>query len=441
MRKCVISSPVATQSGYGHHASEFISHIIDQKDKEWNIKLLSMPWGNTPFTYPVPREWQNKFIPLPLNEQPDIWVQITVPNEFQKVGKYNIGVTAGTEGDIGPKDWIECINRMDVIVVPSNFTKQTFINTAEKHKLQITTNIQVISEYFDKNIYKPVKEESLKILDTIHEQFCYLFVGHWLQGHLGEDRKNISGLINVFFETFKNKSNIPALIVKTGGATYSITDKYEIEHKINQIRALYPKQAKLPNVYLLHGDLTDDEMNLLYNHKKVKAMVSFTKAEGFGRPLLEFSTTGKPIIAPHYSGQADFLQKDNIISLAGGLTTIHGTAQNPFLIAEAKWFTPDYGFAKKALKQVHKQYNKFLPNSRKQKKFVLENFDRNAIKQKYTELLKIIDKGTEHIPNIAKLQLPKLSLPKIDKIKSNKSSFPKLTDSNTTIKLPKLNKV
>jgi glycosyltransferase involved in cell wall biosynthesis len=434
MRKCVISSPVATQSGYGHHAREFISHIIEQKEKDWDIKLLSMPWGNTPFTYPVPPNWQSKFIPLPLKEQPDIWVQITVPNEFQAIGKYNIGVTAGTEGDIGPKEWIDSINKMNVIVVPSNFTKETFKNTADKHNLVITCDILVIPEYFDTNIYKPAKDESLTILDSIHEQYCYLFVGHWLQGALGEDRKNISGMINVFFEAFKNKPNVPALIVKTGGATYSITDKQEIEHKINQLRDLYPKQTKLPNIYLLHGDLSDDEMNLLYNHKKVKSMVSFTKSEGFGRPLLEFATTGKPIIAPHYSGQSDFLQKDNIIALAGGLSPIHQSAQNQFLIAEAKWFTPDYAYAKKAFKEVHKHYNKFLPNAKKQKKFVHENFTRDAVKEKYSSLIELIDKGIEHIPNTTQLQLPKLQLPKLNKVGTSNPELPKL-------KLPKLNKV
>jgi hypothetical protein len=112
---------------------------------------------------------------------------------------------------------------------------------------------------------------------------------------MGEDRKNISGLLHCFFNTYKNQKDAPALILKTSGATYSVMDRIEIESKINQIRDLFGN-AKLPNVYLLHGDLTDEEMNLLYNHPKVKAMVSFTKAEGFGRPLLEFSTTGKPIL-------------------------------------------------------------------------------------------------------------------------------------------------
>ena len=112
MRKVVISSPVATQSGYGHHAREIIKQFIDKKDKEWEINLLSMPWGNTPFTYPIPSDWKRRFVGLPLQTKPDIWVQITVPNEFQAVGQYNIGVTAGTEGTTCNPEWIDRINQM-----------------------------------------------------------------------------------------------------------------------------------------------------------------------------------------------------------------------------------------------------------------------------------------------------------------------------------------
>ena len=85
MRKVVIASPVATQSGYGHHAREVISQLIEQRSSEWDIKLVSLPWGHTPFTYPISNEWKSKIIPLPLTEQPDLWIQITVPNEFQSI--------------------------------------------------------------------------------------------------------------------------------------------------------------------------------------------------------------------------------------------------------------------------------------------------------------------------------------------------------------------
>jgi len=418
MRKVVISSPVATQSGYGHHAREVIKQLMDKKKDEWDINLLSMPWGNTPFTYPIPTEWRQKFIGLPLQTKPDIWVQITVPNEFQAVGQYNIGVTAGTEGSVCNPEWIDRINQMQITIVPSEFTKKTFEDTAAKHGKTITTNLQVISEYFDDKIYDSNNvTTTVPALSTITEKEAFLMCGHWLTGQLGEDRKNISGALHCFFTTFKDKKTKPALVLKTSGATYSVTDRWEIENKINQIRDMFgADKKKLPNVYLLHGDLTNAEMNALYNHNKIKAMISFTKAEGFGRPLLEFATTGKPIIAPHYSGQADFLKKEFICSLPGKMTNIHESAANDFLLKEAQWFTVDYGYASKMLVDVLKNYKRWKQLATRQRYFVNSNFTVKAISEQYDILLDLIDKGTDSIPEQVELKLPKLKLPKLQKV-------------------------
>ena len=419
MRNVVIASPVATQSGYGHHAREIITNIIEQKSDEWDVKLVSLPWGATPMSYPLVPDLQRRIIPLPLTQQPDIWIQISVPNELQPVGKYNIGVTAGTEGDICPEDWIDKLNAMQLIIVPSEFTKTVFEETAKNHNKPLTVKIEVIPEYFVETVYnnKDVVA-TVPALDDIKESWAYLSVGHWLQGQIGEDRKNISGLIHCFFNTFKNTKDQPALILKTSGATYSIMDRMEIESKVLQIRDMFGK-AKLPNVYVLHGELTDAEMNALYNHSKVKAMVTFTKAEGFGRPLLEFSTTGKPIIAPHYSGQADFLKKDFICELPGGLTPIHSSAQNPFLIAEAKWFTPDYTYAGKMLQDVRKNYKKWCDLAKRQRYFVNSTFTKTAVSDIYKNVLQHVDEMVTKIPKPVELKLPslkKIELPKLQKV-------------------------
>jgi len=418
MRNVVISSPVATQSGYGHHAREVIKQFMNKKKDEWNIHLLSMPWGHTPFTYPIPSEWKQKFIGLPLQTKPDIWVQITVPNEFQAVGHYNIGVTAGTEGSVCNPDWIDRINQMQLIIVPSNFTKQTFEDTAKQHGKVITTNIQVVSEYFDDNIYNSKNvTTSVPAIDSIPEKNAFLICGHWLQGVVGEDRKNISGALHTFLRTFKDKKDKPALIMKTSGATYSVTDHWEIESKINQVREMFGVEInKLPKVYLLHGDLTNAEMNALYNHSKIKAMISFTKAEGFGRPLLEFATTGKPIIAPHYSGQADFLKKEFICALPGQLTNIHDSAANDFLLKESQWFTVDYSYASKMFIEVLKNYKKWKQLATRQRYFVNSNFTESAIAKRYDEIIDIIDNAAKSIPQQVELKLPKLSLPKLQKV-------------------------
>lgn len=407
MRKVVIASPVATQSGYGHHAREVITNIIEQRGSEWDVKLVSLPWGHTPMTYPISVDLQLRIIPLPLTEQPDVWIQISVPNEFQAVGKYNIGVTAGTEGDICPAQWIETINKMQLIIVPSEFTRSTFEETAKRNNMLITTRIEVVPEYFDETVYKSSADTVLSELDSVTEPFAFLSVGHWLQGQLGEDRKNIGAMVHCFFHTFKDVKDAPALIMKTSGATYSIMDRMDIENRINQVRDMFGT-AKLPNVYLVHGDLTDAEMNSLYNHPKVKAFVSFTKAEGFGRPLLEFSATCKPIIAPHYSGQADFLKKDFICALPGQLTPIHPSAQNEFLIADAKWFSVDYGYASAMMKDVRKNYKKWAELAKRQRYFVNSTFTKTAVAEVYKQVLETVDTGLESIPKPIELKLPKL---------------------------------
>jgi hypothetical protein len=104
--------------------------------------------------------------------------------------------------------------------------------------------------------------------------------------------------IKSFLETFKNKpkGKRPALILKVqAGSGTSIMDREELLNRIDAIRKTV--KGDLPNIYLLHGEMSDAEMNELYNHGKVKAMISLTKGEGFGRPLLEFSLVNKPIIA------------------------------------------------------------------------------------------------------------------------------------------------
>jgi len=429
----IISSAFDTYSGYGARSRDLIKAIISS-DK-YNVRLLSQRWGNTPFGFCEDNsEWSflNELL-LPNNQlpkQPEIWMQITVPNEFQSVGKYNIGCTAGIETTICPPDFIEGINRMDLTLVSSEHAKKVFVESKFERRNQQTQQlegtvelqkpIEVLFEGINLDIYKPIEsKEIINInLDTVKESFAYLFVGHWMQGDLGEDRKNVGLLVKAFYETFKNKTNKPALILKTSQVGSSYVDREEILKKIKQIKKTV-NSDNLPNVYLLSGEFTDSEINELYNHPKVKAMVSLTKGEGYGRPLLEFTLSKKPLIATGWSGQMDFLNPEFTTLLKGSLTKVHPSTQNQFLIAESQWFTPDASQVGFYLKDVFENYKNYTDRAKRQAFKSKNEFSWNKMMEKVDNLF------TQYIPEFpkeVKLKLPqikKIELPKFQKLESN----------------------
>ena len=428
----VISCPLDTYSGYGARARDIVKALI--KSEKYEIKILSQRWGNTPFGFlkqdnPEHKAMLDCILSTPqLPKQPDIWMQVTVPNEFQPQGKFNIGITAGIETTVCDASWIEGLNRMNLNLVSSNHAKTVFQNSKfEKRNnqtnqvegiIELTSPIEVFFEGADTDIYKKIdtftSKDLYNQLDAIEEKFNYLFVGHWLQGEVGQDRKDIGMLIKTFLETFKNKPTKPGLILKTSGATPSIMDRDEMLTKIQAIRVAVGGND-LPNIYLLHGEFSDEEINELYNHSKVSAFVSFTKGEGYGRPLLESSIAQKPVIASNWSGHTDFLDPKMSILLSGEVKQIHPSAviQN-MLIPESGWFTVDYVKASKVLEDVYKNYKKYIDGAKRQSYRSRTEFSL----EKMSELLiKILD---EKAPKPVELKLPqlkKIELPKLNKIK------------------------
>ena len=421
-----ISCPIDTFSGYGARSRDIALAII--KSGKYDVKILSQRWGATPFGFLQKDNPDHKLIldciwPQPqLPKQPDCWIQITVPNEFQPVGKFNIGMTAGIETTVCAPQWIEGLNRMNLNLVSSEHTKKVFKNSAFNEKnqqdqvlrsIKLEKPVEVLFEGVNTDIYKKLKSvNTLNELDTIKEDFNYLYVGHWLQGEIGQDRKDTGMLIKTFLETFKNKKQRPGLILKTSAGNYSIMDRDSMLEKIRQIEASV--DGDLPSIYLLHGELSDDEVNELYNHPKVKAHVSFTKGEGYGRPLLEASLSQKPVIASSYSGHLDFLDSEMSILLPGEITQIHPSAVvKDMLIPESGWFTVNYNKASETLEDVYKNYKKYIDGAKKQAYRSRTEFSLEKMSDK---LISIMD---EKIPKPVQLKLPqlkKIELPKLKKV-------------------------
>jgi len=424
----VVSCPLDTYSGYGSRARDIVRSLVNSE--KYDVKVLSQRWGSTPFGFlkednPEDKKLLDCILPPPLQRQPDVWIQITVPNEFQKIGKFSIGITAGIETDVCTHQFIEGCNRMDLILASSNHTKNILAKTVydKKNKegktegtVKLETPVEVLFEGVDLEKYfhippnKLPKTELVNSLNEINEQFSFLFVGHWLKGVIGEDRKNVGLLIKTFLETFRNKSKQPALVLKTMSGPACLMDRDEILKKIDAIRK--GVTGKLPNIYFLHGEVDDEDMNHLYNHPKIKAMISLTKGEGFGRPLLEFTQSKKPVISTNFSGHLDFLDKEFASLIPGELKPVHESAvQEGLIIKESKWFAPDIDFIQLLLKDYFSSYKAYEVKGKQLGYRCKTKFSFNQMSE---NLIEIIDKNAPKkveikLPNIKKISLPKKS--------------------------------
>ncbi len=423
----IISCPIDTYSGYGARSRDLVKAII--KLDKYDVKVLPQRWGNTPWGFIEDHIEEWDFLTphlLPpgnqIPQKPEIWAQLTVPNEFQPMGKFNIGFTAGIETTVCAPQWIEGLNRMDLNIVSSEHAKNTFINSKFEQKDQRTDQtikqielqkpIEVLFEGANLETYLPKKSKF--DLSTVEENFAYLFVGHWMQGDLGEDRKNVGFMIKCFLETFKNKTKTPALILKTSRAGASYMDREDILNRIDQIRNSI-EAKKLPKIYLIHGELTDKEINELYNHSKVKAMISLTKGEGFGRPLLEFSLTKKPIITSNWSGHLDYLNSEFATLINGELKNVHKSAVVKDLILEqSQWFAPNFGETGYYLRDMFENYKPYKEKAVRQAYQSKTKFSFDSMVEKLEGMLECVPE----FPKEVKLDLPKLNLPKLKKLEN-----------------------
>ena len=345
-------APVLNRSGYGL-VSDMIFHAIKTYPM-FNLLVLPTSWGGC-----APRLTRNegdadivRCIPK-TNQvpQPHILISNTIPYMSKPQGTmFNINFCAGVETTELPDMFMNAVNKWNLNIVCSNFSKQGYLNS----KIKPTQPVEVIGHGVNTNVYKMTDEKNEKIeaiMSKVTENEAFLFVGQVTSPHLFGDRKDMSSLIKVFCETFKNKTNKPALILKTGGTSCSTQDRNITLERIKLVKEMVENNDV--NVYLIHGELNDEEMNALYNHKKVIAGISFTHGEGFGLPLLQQTLAGKPVIVSNYSGHLDFLPEGKFVPIAGSLQTIPHHLVSEFFLPTAQWFQVDYEAAKQTLNDFY----------------------------------------------------------------------------------------
>ena len=305
-KKILIKGPLLTRSGYGEQA-RFALRSLRSREDLFDIFIQPLQWGQTSWINEIneERQWidftiEKTIAYIQQGGQFDISLQVTIPNEFQKIAPINIGYTAGIETTKIAHQWIQKSNEMDKIIVVSNHSKFVFQNT-EYEAENTKTGEKVIfkNQTPVESIGYPIKTfEDLPSLDLgLTTEFNFLTVAQF------GPRKNLQNTIKWFVEEFRN-DNV-GLVIKSNIAKNCLMDRRRLFSDLKEfIQSLGEKICK---VYLLHGDMTDEEMHSLYKHPNIHSFVSFPHGEGYGLPLFEAAYSGLPVVTVGWSGQLDFL--------------------------------------------------------------------------------------------------------------------------------------
>ena len=399
MKKVFLKGPLLTQSGYGHHARTIFRALKTRPDL-FDIYIQPIPWGRTSWLWEDNEERREIDQLLQKTIQSfneglnsfDVSIQVTIPNEWEKIAPVNIGVTAGIETTLISPQWIEKSALMDKIITISEHSKKTFLETVydatNPHTGQQTSiRCQTPVDY----VSYPVREFEAKDLDLeLETDFNFLTVAQL------SPRKNVDQLIKCFLDTFRDNENV-GLIIKSNMAKNSLIDRVNTLAGFKQ--KLEGEEYKC-KIYLLHGFLTDQEMAGLYSNPKVKALVSTTHGEGFGLPLFEAAYYGLPVIATDWSGHKDFLYKKQK-QKNGKVKTKHMFNRISYKLApiqkeavwegvlpeQSSWAYPEEGSIKMNLEEVYKDHGRFKKRAKELKTWICSEFSEDKIYEQIVDLI------------------------------------------------------
>lgn len=355
-KRIVFRGPLLSQSGYGVHSRQVASWLLNLKERTPNVDIHFdiVQWGVT--QWHVNPDACNGLIGKILQhsnkseEGYDLSFQLQLPNEWDPfLATTNIGLTAAVETDRCNPAWVDAVNRMDHVIVPSKFTKSVleFYDNVE-------TPITVIPESWlpecvNAERGKGIMEDQL----DLETDFNFLVVAQFTGNNPENDRKNLAYTVKWLMEEFKDNSDI-GVIIKTNFGRATHLDKRNCEQALSQL-VMETRQGIGPRVYLLHGDMTNEEIVGLYTHSKIKALVSMSRGEGFGLPILEAATCGLPVIATDWSAYKEFLGQGKFVRVNKALHKIHPSrVDNQIFMENAMWASPDEFDAKRKLSRFVK---------------------------------------------------------------------------------------
>lgn len=351
MKNVLLRGPFLTNSGYGVHARQIARWAISKKD--WNVKVQTLPWGITPWL--IDRNLEDGLIGQIMdrtginpNSRFDLSIQVQLPNEWdERLATKNVGVTAAVETDRCNPAWIDKCNKMSMVVVPSKHAKLNLENTGGTG---LRTPVIVVPESFHDEVAQEVP-----VLDIeFSTKFNFLVFGQLTGNNPENDRKNLFYTLKWMFEEFKDDKDV-GIVLKTNSGRTTKIDRLVTERVVKQL-VKEARKTDFPRLHFVHGKMTNTEIAGLMRHPSVKALVSLTRGEGYGLPILEASAAGLPVIATGWSGYTDFLRDGDYISVDYSVAPIHKSRiDNGIFMEGARWAHPDEKDAKKKLRRFYQK--------------------------------------------------------------------------------------
>ena len=410
MKKSIlVKGPALSRSGYGEQ-TRFALRSLRSREDLFDIFLINIKWGATGFITEdnEERRWLDNLLRKTIAHHQaggryDVSLQVTIPNEFEKIAPINIGYTAGIETTKVSPDWVEKAWMMDHLIVVSNHSKDTFEGTkltardsndniiAEEvstlNPVPGATATEITPVNYPVRNYKPSELELN--LDT---DFNFLTVAQW------GPRKNLKKTVQWFVDEFK-KENV-GLVVKANTSKNCVLDRDITMQRMRQV--LEEHSDRKCKVYLIHGDMTDEELAGLYSHPSINAYVTLTHGEGYGLPIFEAAYNGLPVLAPDWSGQCDFLHmpvkskngkvKDKAMfaKVSYELRPISQEARwKGVLEDDSKWCYADRSSYKDKLREMYKDIGRFESQAKKLQTWLQEEFTEE---KKYKEFIDCVIK-------------------------------------------------
>ncbi len=384
MKRVVVRAPLLSISGYGEHSRQIFQWA--KSIETWSVQTQVLNWGNT--SWHINPDNENGLVDQIMKSSTnqssgfDISIQVQLPNEWDPMlGKFNIGVTAAVETDRCNPEWVDAVNKMSVVIVPTEHVKKTLQTSGN-----VTTPIHVIGEWYMPEIDQ-VKDHFQLPLSTT---FNFLIVSQMTSSNSLDDRKNIHDTLRWLFDVFKDDKDV-GIILKTNMGRGTKIDRKITFDNIEKFVA-QNRKGKYPRVHMIHGNLTSEEIAGLYRNPTIKGLISLTRGEGFGLPILEASASSVPVVVTNWSGHLDFLKQGKYVGVDYALVDIPQTrVDGKIFVAGTKWAQPNEADFKKRIVKfrssplVPKEWAQDLSDK------CQKTFSREAILKKYASLTDALD--------------------------------------------------